>query len=84
MAQRKETKKTIKVRDLKPKKDAKGGMATNVSTNRSVQGHQIGHAFIERPVNNNSDRAVFGIVRGNEKHRAPKIWVEHIRVSDEQ
>jgi hypothetical protein len=41
MAQRKETKKTIKVRDLKPKKDAKGGVATNVSTNRSVQGHQI-------------------------------------------
>ena len=26
MAQRKETKKTIKVRDLKPKKDAKGGV----------------------------------------------------------
>jgi hypothetical protein len=25
MAQRKETKKTIKVRDLKPKRDAKGG-----------------------------------------------------------
>jgi|SwirhirootsSR2_FD_contig_81_2324346_length_376_multi_5_in_0_out_0_1 hypothetical protein len=25
MAQRKETKKTIQVRDLKPKKDAKGG-----------------------------------------------------------
>jgi hypothetical protein len=25
MAQRKETKKTIKVRDLKPRKDAKGG-----------------------------------------------------------
>ena len=25
MAQRKETNKTIKVRDLKPKKDAKGG-----------------------------------------------------------
>ena len=25
MAQRKETKKTIKVRDMKPKKDAKGG-----------------------------------------------------------
>jgi hypothetical protein len=29
MAQRKETKKTIKVRDLKPKKDAKGGVALN-------------------------------------------------------
>ncbi len=28
MAQRKETKKTIKVRDLKPKKDAKGGVCT--------------------------------------------------------
>ena len=27
MAQRKETKKTIKVRDLKPKKDAKGGVS---------------------------------------------------------
>ncbi len=27
MAQRKETKTTIKVRDLKPKKDAKGGVA---------------------------------------------------------
>ena len=26
MAQRKETKKSIKVRDLKPKKDAKGGV----------------------------------------------------------
>jgi hypothetical protein len=25
--------KNIKVRDLKPKKDAKGGMAANVSTN---------------------------------------------------
>ena len=29
MAQRKETKKTIKVRDLKPKKDAKGGVVLN-------------------------------------------------------
>ena len=28
MAQRKETKTTIKVRDLKPKKDAKGGIIT--------------------------------------------------------
>jgi hypothetical protein len=41
-------KKNIKVRDLKPKKDAKGGMAANVSTgtstNMGVQGHSIqGH-----------------------------------------
>ena len=28
MAQRKETKKKVKVRDLKPKKDAKGGRMT--------------------------------------------------------
>ena len=35
MAQRKETKTTIKVRDLKPKKDAKGGVASNVSTRRT-------------------------------------------------
>jgi hypothetical protein len=38
-------KKNIKVRDLKPKKDAKGGMAANVSTGtstgHSVQSHQI-------------------------------------------
>jgi len=31
----------IKLRDLKPKKDAKGGVATNVSTNRNVQSHQF-------------------------------------------
>ena len=31
MAQRKETKKTIKVRDLKPKKDAKGGVVPTTS-----------------------------------------------------
>lgn len=41
MAQRKETKTTIKVRDLKPKKDAKGGVATSVSTNRNVQSRQV-------------------------------------------
>lgn len=48
MAQRKETKVTIKVRDLKPKKDAKGGVATNVSTNvstsRSIQSRQHNQA----------------------------------------
>ena len=36
MAQRKETKKTIKVRDLKPKKDAKGGVVANVSAHVSA------------------------------------------------
>ena len=44
MAQRKETKKLIKVRDLKPKKDAKGGVVHSVSThvrNQTHQGHSI-------------------------------------------
>ena len=36
MAQRKETKKTIKVRDLKPKKDAKGGVVP-ANASRNVQ-----------------------------------------------
>ena len=45
MAQRKETKTTIKVRDLKPKKDAKGGRmhpgGGNVFRNTSAsQGNQ--------------------------------------------
>jgi hypothetical protein len=30
MAQRKETKKEVKVRDLKPKKDAKGGFSPQI------------------------------------------------------
>jgi hypothetical protein len=37
----KKKKTNIKVSDLKPKKDAKGGVATNVSTNRNVQSHQF-------------------------------------------
>ncbi|MGC1323971.1 MAG: hypothetical protein WA849_17455 [Candidatus Udaeobacter sp.] len=48
MAQRKETKKTIKVRDLKPKKDAKGGVNLNipradapVSTRGPGGGHSV-------------------------------------------
>ncbi len=45
MAQRKETKKKVNVRDLKPKKDAKGGRVPpgggNVLRNVTVsQGHQ--------------------------------------------
>jgi len=39
MAQRKESKKTIKVRDLKPKKDAKGGVVFDRPNNQNIQGH---------------------------------------------
>jgi hypothetical protein len=42
MAQRKETKQTIKVRDLKPKKDAKGGVNLNtVGRNTAGGGHNV-------------------------------------------
>ena len=40
MAQRKETKTTIKVRDLKPKKDAKGGRMHPGGGNVFRQGQQ--------------------------------------------
>ena len=40
MAQRKETKVTIKVRDLKPKKDAKGGRMHAGGGNVFRQGNQ--------------------------------------------
>ena len=39
MAQRKETKKTIKVRDLKPKKDTKGGVVMSRPGNQNLQSH---------------------------------------------
>jgi hypothetical protein len=44
-------KKNIKVRDLKPKKDAKGGMVTNVSTGTSTQLSVHGHQTQGRQIN---------------------------------
>jgi hypothetical protein len=41
MAQRKETKKNVKVRDLKPKKDAKGGMMVGGGGGGSHGIHQV-------------------------------------------
>ena len=44
MAQRKETKRKTKARDLKPKKDAKGGAVQGISTQTHQQGHSVqGH-----------------------------------------
>ena len=44
----KKKKTNIKLNDLKPKKDAKGGVVTNVSTkvstSRSIQNHQRNQA----------------------------------------
>ncbi len=48
MAQRKETKLTLKVRDLKPKKDAKGGVVQNVSTKVNTQTRQQNHHSINK------------------------------------
>ena len=42
--QDKKKKTNIKLNDLKPKKDAKGGVATNVSTSRSIQSPQHNQA----------------------------------------
>ena len=42
--QDKKKKTNIKLNDLKPKKDAKGGVATNVSTSRSIQSRQQNQA----------------------------------------
>jgi hypothetical protein len=49
---KKKTKKQIKIHDLKPSKDAKGGVATNVSI-----GHSVNRGVtqsVQRPGNPNS------------------------------
>ena len=52
MAQRKESKTKIKVRDLKPEKDAKGGVIVAVNIQTHQQSHSIqyrgtqGHSVI--------------------------------------
>jgi hypothetical protein len=51
MPQKKETKK-IKVRDLKPKKDARGGVVANVNTNANVSGHTLQGRHIQGPHGN--------------------------------
>jgi hypothetical protein len=58
MAQKKETKKNLKIRDLKPKKDAKGGGTHVFGQHQQTSGHQItgpggGHG-ITRPGNQNT------------------------------
>src|SRR2546423_2279805 len=46
--------------------------------------NQIGDLLVEGAIENHAERAVFSIVRRDEKHRAPKIRIEHIRMGDEQ
>jgi len=41
MPERKESKTKIKVRDLKPKKDAKGGVIVDVNSQTHQQSHSI-------------------------------------------
>jgi hypothetical protein len=47
----KKKKTNIKVNDLKPKKDAKGGVATNVSTNVSTSTRSISQSRQHNQVN---------------------------------
>jgi len=54
MAQRKETKKSAKVRDLKPKKDAKGGGHIYQGPRPSGGGHQLTGPNFQRPGNPNT------------------------------
>ena len=49
MAQRKETKKNVKVRDMKPKKDAKGGGHNYQGPRPSGGGHQYAGPRQQRP-----------------------------------
>ncbi len=53
MAQKKETKKNLKVRDLKPKKDAKGGWQNYQGTRASGRSHQDNGPRQEKPRNKN-------------------------------
>jgi len=50
MRDKKKKTKTIKVQDLKPKKDAKGGVQVDVSVSgHGVQSHNMGHRGVQRP-----------------------------------
>src|SRR6266550_4318854 len=40
--------------------------------------------LIERAIQNHTKRAILRIVRRNKENGAPKIWIEHVGVSDEQ
>src|SRR5260370_28437119 len=46
--------------------------------------HQIGHAFIEGAIDNDSNRAVLRIVRRNKKDCSAKVRVEHVGMCDKK
>ena len=46
--------------------------------------HKIGHLFVERTIDDYAQSALFGGVRGNKKHRPPKIRIQHVGMSDQQ
>jgi hypothetical protein len=52
MAQKRETK--IKVRDLKPKKDAKGGVIVDLNTQMHQQNHSVQNHSVQAPRRPNS------------------------------
>ena len=67
MAQRKETKVTIKVRDLKPKKDAKGGVVQNVSTKSAPR---------------RDSRIIAALIAGLTRSRSAPLRIKYSSVAD--
>ena len=57
MAQRKETKMTIKVRDLKPKKDAKGGVVATKPERAATRSKDVTQTYIDNPLGVASNNA---------------------------
>src|SRR4029077_14180636 len=47
-------------------------------------GHQIRYLSVQRPIDDDAKSALAWVMLGNEKHSAPGIRVEHIRMSDQQ
>jgi hypothetical protein len=46
--------------------------------------HQVGDLLIERTIQDHAERAIFLVMSGDEQDRAPKIWIEHVRVGHKQ
>src|SRR5262249_1462990 len=46
--------------------------------------NQFGHRPVKRTIDYHTQRAILGLMLGNEKDRTPKVRVDHIRMSDQQ
>jgi hypothetical protein len=46
--------------------------------------HQFGHWPVKRAIDDHAQRTLVRLMLGNKKHRAPKVRVDHIWMSDQQ